>query len=103
MKYVTLFSEREQTTIIVACLQPLSHADLARAFAPMGYRPASAGFLAFHPARGLTTHGSSDSLGGLKPAPFDAPMIAKLHQLSLASLPELNYPAAAPAPFPPKA
>jgi len=79
LKYVRLYHPTEIDRFIFA-LPPLSHADLAQAYADggSGYKPLSAGFVDFGPAGNFTTHGESVSLK-LKPMPDDAQRIYLLY------------------------
>jgi hypothetical protein len=74
MKYVVL---RERTTLglhtVVFCVAPITHADLAEAFAST-HTPVSAGFCRAMPGNAWQTYGASISLD-LSPAAGDALLI----------------------------
>lgn len=78
MKYVRLESSRDER--FVFAVAPTTHAELAEAFAPKGYRPVSAGFIQIDPLAegGVRTIGDSLSLK-LAPLPEDARLIGFLY------------------------
>lgn len=97
LKYVRL-SHPTELPVIVFCQPPLSHADLANAFAALGYTPKSAGLVSIDADGTARTHGESTSLN-LKPDMSDALRIGSAYRFtseqargtaSVASVPPLS-------------
>jgi len=79
LKYVRLVQGHAEAFIFAGA--PLSHAELVRVAEATGWRPASAGFVQFGPACGVTTHDRSESLN-LDPHAEDARKIQILYQIT---------------------
>jgi hypothetical protein len=76
MKYVVLHPRENGMTQVVFCVAPLTHAELAGAFAAT-HKPVSAGFCGFGEDSAVRVYGRSESLK-LEPAPGDALLISTM-------------------------